>query len=53
MASDEVASLTLDGLDSPVERVGSEQECDLMIEALSKELSVVRVSKIAHILLTS
>ena len=30
---------------TPLERVDSEYECDLMIEALSRELTVIRVRR--------
>ena len=43
MALDETNSSFQENVGASLERVDSEYECDLMIEALSRELNVVRV----------
>ena len=43
MALDETSSSFQENVGASLERVDSEYECDLMIEALSRELNVVRV----------
>lgn len=43
MAANELCSPIMETVQSPIERVDSEYECNVMIEALSKELTVIRV----------